>query len=73
MACVLLLAGIFFSASFLVDFGGRKDEEEGVSRPWEEGEEIRVGEGEDFVELKGRREAEIVDERCHDFGIIFWP
>jgi hypothetical protein len=61
---------VFFVAEGFVAGGGREDEEEGVGGPWDEGEEVRVGDAVDVVELECGREAEVVEERGHYFGVV---
>lgn len=49
-----------------------KDEQECEGGSREEGEERGLGQGVDIVEGEAGREAELVDEVGHDFGVVLW-
>ena len=60
-AVVFGLGGVFLAPGLLVRVVDGEDEEEGVGGARHEGEEVRVGDAVDVVEVDGGREAELVD------------
>jgi hypothetical protein len=61
---------IFLHSKHFVGTADWEDEEEGTGRSGNEGEEIRVVDAEDVVEGESFREAKIVDEGGHYFGVV---
>lgn len=70
--CVVGSGSVFGGAEGLVGFADGEDEQEGVGGAGDEGEEVWVGDAEDVVKLEGGREAEVVEEGGHYFGVVFW-
>ena len=68
---VVGLGGVFVAPEALVRVVDGEDEQEGVGRAWHEGEEVRVRDAVDVVEVDGRGESELVDEIRHYFGVVF--
>jgi hypothetical protein len=64
--------GIFFHPESFVGFGNREDEEERTSRTGNECEEVGVVDGEDVMKRESGGETKCVDQRGHDFGVVFY-
>lgn len=71
-AGVLGAVFVFLDAELLVRLTHGKDEKQGISRPRNKGEELWIVDAEDIVELELLGEAQVVDERGHDLGVVLW-
>jgi hypothetical protein len=64
--------GVFGTAERLVGWGDRENEQEGVGGARQEGKKGGLRQRVDVVVGEAGREAELMDERCHYFGVVFW-